>query len=96
MLEPWFDTLYVDCDYEPYIQKEQKRTVTNLLDRLKPYDNEKQNDIIVKIDTQKFTQQDYVYINQLSAIIQDSGKIGEFELGNLKISIIRIEEYLVS
>ena len=96
MLEPWFDTLYVDCDYESYIQKEQKRTVTNLLDRLKPYDNEKQNDIIVKIDTQKFTQQDYVYINQLSAIIQDSGKIGEFELGNLKISIIRIEEYLVS
>ena len=96
MLEPWFDTLYVDCDYEPYIQKEQKRTVTDLLDRLKPYDNEKQNDIIVKIDTQKFTQQDYVYINQLSAIIQDSGKIGEFELGNLKISIIRIEEYLVS
>ena len=51
MLEPWFDTLYVDCDYEPYIQKEQKRTVTDLLDRLKPYDNEKQNDIIVKIDT---------------------------------------------
>ena len=96
MLEPWFDTLYVDCDYEPYIQKEQKRTVTDLLDRLKPYDNEKQNDIIVKIDTQKFTQQDYVYINQLSAIIQDSGKIGEFELGNLKISIMRIEEYLVS
>ena len=96
MLEPWFDTLYIDCDYEPYIQKEQKRTVTDLLDRLKPYDNEKQNDIIVKIDTQKFTQQDYVYINQLSAIIQDSGKIGEFELGNLKISIIRIEEYLVS
>ena len=96
MLEPWFDTLYVDCDYEPYIQKEQKRTVTDLLDRLKPYDNEKQNDIIVKIDTQKFTQQDYVYINQLSAIIQDSGKIGEFKLGNLKISIIRIEEYLVS
>ena len=96
MLEPWFDTLYVDCDYEPYIQKEQKRTVTNLLDRLKPYDNEKQNDIIVKINTQKFTQQDYVYINQLSAIIQDSGKIGEFELGNLKISIMRIEEYLVS
>ena len=96
MLEPWFDTLYVDCDYEPYIQKEQKRTVTDLLDRLKPYDNEKQNDIIVKIDTQKFTQQDYVYINQLSAIIQDSGKIGEFELGNLKINIMRIEEYLVS
>ena len=96
MLEPWFDTLYVDCDYEPYIQKEQKRPVTDLLDRLKPYDNEKQNDIIVKIDTQKFTQQDYVYINQLSAIIQDSGKIGEFELGNLKISIMRIEEYLVS
>ena len=96
MLEPWFDTLYVDCDYKPYIQKEQKRTVTNLSDRLKPYDNEKQNNILVTIDTQKFTQQDYVYINQLSAIIQDSGKIGEFELGNLKISIIRIEEYLVS
>ena len=96
MLEPWFDTLYVDCDYKPYIQKEQKRTVTNLLDRLKPYDNEKQNNILVTIDIKQFTQQDFTYINQLSAIIKDSGQVGSFKLGNLRIDIISMEEYLVN
>lgn len=96
MLEPWFDTLYVDCDYKNYIEKESKRTITDLFDRIKPYDNEKQNNILVSIDATNFNQQDYILLNQLAAIIQDSGQIGEFELGNLKIDIINMREYLVN
>ena len=100
MLEPWFDTIYVDessdkAMIDNYITLESLNTVTSLYERVKPYDNEKQNNILVSIDAKQFNQQDFIYINQLSAIIQDSGQIGEFELGNLKISIIKIEEYLV-
>ena len=96
MLEPWFDTLYVDCDYKNYIEKESKRTITDLFDRIKPYDNEKQNNILVSVDASSFNQQDYIFLNQLAAIIQDSGQIGDFELGNLKINIINMKEYLVN
>ena len=35
-------------------------------------------------------QQDYQIIQQLSEIIQDSGEIGEFNIGNLGIEIFNI------
>lgn len=50
-------------------------------------------DIIVKIDGNKFTQEDYHYIQQLNDIIKDSGSIGEFELGNVRIKINSLKEY---
>ena len=98
MLEPWFDTVYVDessdrAMVDNYITLESPNTVTSLYERIKPYDNEKQNDILVAIDAQKFTQQDLTYISQLSAILNDSGQVGSFELGNLKIDIISLKEY---
>jgi glycosyltransferase involved in cell wall biosynthesis len=51
------------------------------------------NDILVTIDGNTFIQQDYQVIQQLSAIIQDSGEVGEFELGNLKININNLTSY---
>ena len=98
MLEPWFDTVYVDessdrAMVDNYITLESPNTVTSLYERIKPYDNEKQNDILVAIDAQKFTQQDLTYISQLSAILNDSGQVGSFELGNLIIDIISLKEY---
>ena len=50
-------------------------------------------DIIVETDGNNFTQQDFQIIQQLPAIIQDSGEIGIFELGNLKITINSLQEY---
>ena len=50
-------------------------------------------DIIVEIDGNNFNQQDFVIIQQLGAIIEDSGEIGEFELGNLKINISSLKSY---
>jgi hypothetical protein len=50
-------------------------------------------DIIVEVDGNRFTQQDYQIIQQLNDIIKESGGIGEFELGNLKITINSLKEY---
>lgn len=50
-------------------------------------------DIIVEIDGNNFTQQDFQYVIQLNEIIKDNGEIGEFELGNLKIKINSLNEY---
>jgi hypothetical protein len=51
------------------------------------------NDIVVTVDGNTFNQQDYQIIQQLPAIIQDSGEIGEFKLGNLKITINSLNSY---
>ena len=49
------------------------------------------NDVIVEINGNLFNPQDFQYIQQLNEIIKDSGEIGEFMLGNLKVKINNIE-----
>ena len=58
---------------------------------LEPWFNDG-SDITVTIDGNTFNQQDFQIIQQLPAIIQDSGEVGEFTLGNLNIKINKIEE----
>ena len=96
LLEPWCDNIYTDLndkEIETYIIEEQPNTVIPLHERIKPYDNEKNNEILVKIDSNKFTKEDFINIQRLSQIIKQSGQIGNFELGNLGINIIQMNEY---
>jgi glycosyltransferase involved in cell wall biosynthesis len=96
-LEPWCSTVYIDDangnQYTQYIEKEQPNTTIDLSERIKPYDNEKNNEILVTIDGNTFTQQDFGYIQQLPEILANSGEIGSFELGNLHIDVIQINTY---
>ena len=91
-LEPWCSTIYADCDIMEYITLEQANTSMDLKDKVKPYDNEKQNQILIEINS-TFNQQDFEYLNQLPNILKDSGAIGEFQLGNLKITIIALDTF---
>ena len=100
LLEPWCDRIYIDDDMQVltshYIDKEQKNTLYDLEKRVLTIgynDPEGENDIVVEIDRKTFTQQDYNIIENLSAIIQDSGEPGVFQLGNLKITIVSIIDH---
>ena len=92
LLEPYCDNIYVDCDYSEYVEKEQENTLINLSTRVLPYDNEKQNSILIKIDRKEFNEQDMIIVQKLSQILDDSGKVGEFKLNNLFINIIKYEK----
>jgi hypothetical protein len=59
---------------------------------LEPWFNGGQ-DIIVEIDGNYFTQQDYQYIQQLNDIVKENNITGNCELGNLKITINSLNEY---
>jgi glycosyltransferase involved in cell wall biosynthesis len=92
-LEPWCSNIYIDHNPSQYIGKEQPNTQFNLSERIKPLNREKNNEILVEIDGNTITNPDFNIIQQLSEIIQDSGEIGKFELGNLKITINSLNEY---
>ena len=95
-LEPWCDIIYSNIDYTPYITKEQPNTIFNLTDKLTQLQAELYDDfegVVVVIDGNKFNQQDFQFIQQLSEILDDSGEIGEFEMGNLKINISSLETF---
>jgi hypothetical protein len=50
-------------------------------------------DIVVEVDGNNFTQQDYMYIHQLNDIVKNNNELGEFMLGNLKIKVNSLEEH---
>ena len=62
----------------------------DLHDRIKPYDNEKQNPILVEIDGSNFNQQDMIYIQKIAEILDtQKPESGTFQLGNLLLTIIQ-------
>jgi len=100
LLEPWCDRIYIDDDMQvittAYIDKEQANTTYELDKRVLcttynvPHG---ENDVVVEIDASRMTNQDFAYIQQLAEILQDSGEVGDFKLGNLKISVYSLETY---
>jgi len=96
-LEPWCSTIYIKDGYDlivaDYIAREQPNTKFDLLERIKPYDNEKQNEVLISFDASKLNQQNFQIIQQLPEIIKDSGEIGSFQLDIFTINIIQMNEY---
>ena len=94
-LEPWCSRIHVGVGSEElvdqYIEQEQPNTVIDLRSRINVYDGD--SEIAIYINGNTFTQEDYQVIQQLSEIIQHSGSIGKFTLGNLEISIQEMNEY---
>ena len=95
-LEPWCDAIYTDSndrEREKYIANEQVNTVIDLFERVKPFSNEKNCEILVDIDGSTFNEEDYKILMQLPEIIKDSGSPGQFALNNIKVHIIQMNEY---
>jgi hypothetical protein len=104
-LEPWCDRLYIASSFgdtihnlrTQYIMDECMNTSCDLLNRVLTdslNDAQGENDIVVNIDCNTFDGDDFIFIQQLSEIIKDSGTPrATFELGNLKITIHNMIEY---
>jgi GT2 family glycosyltransferase len=96
-LEPWCDRIYIDDGMQKfidsYIETEQPNTRFDLTKRvfcIGYNDPTGENDIVVSIDGNTFTQLDFQYIQILSEILKDSGQPGTFRLGNCQISIVSL------
>ena len=98
LLEPWCSNILIDDEMQVltsyYLDKEQKNTLFKLNEGIKstPFES-LNNDIIGTIDRAAFHQSDFQIIQQLPEIIKDSGEVGEFQLGNLFINILQMNEY---
>ena len=51
------------------------------------------NDIVVTIDGNRFTNEDFYIVQELASIIQQTNDAGEFSIGNLNIRIDKLDTY---
>jgi len=92
-LEPWCNVHYGDghwVQYEHYITQEQPNTKFNIRDRVKTNDStlyDFNHGVVVEIDGHKINKQDFQMLQILSGVLEEGGEVGEFELGNMKITI---------
>jgi glycosyltransferase involved in cell wall biosynthesis len=98
-LEPWCSNIYCDNELRKhYIELEQKDTIMNLSERVLPFSNEKNNEILVTIGN-VYSQQDINYISQLPEILDADNELREeefpckFKLGNLEIEIFNLNTF---
>jgi len=92
-LEPWCSTLYTDCEYKDYIKEEQPNTKFDLFDRIKPFENEKNNGIIIEFDCKQLNADNFQILVNLSEILQESGEVGTMELEIFKFEIKSLKTY---
>lgn len=99
-LEPWCSTIYIKPNLiKSYAEIEKENTNMNLYERIKPFDNEKNNQILIEVDTNQFTEQDFNYIQQMPEILANDNELHKeklpcnFELGNLKITISKLDTF---
>ncbi len=95
-IEPWCSSMYIPNDdvIRVYIEKEQELTDYDLTEKLhlnnsvwcKP-------DIEVRFNPKSMSQDSWNIIQQLPKIIQDSGKVGKFQLDIFEIEINKIKTY---
>jgi len=105
-LEPWCSTVYCDEQFvigrvSDYVENE--ITSFDLYEKFKPYDNKKQNGILIEIDGTRFNNEDFRHIQNFSKIIASDESLQdelihfsddpEFELGNLKVTINSLKTY---
>ena len=96
-LEPWCSTIYIKDDYDvivpDYIAMEQPNTLYDLKEKIKPFDNEKNNEILIEVDQATFDNETFRHLQNISQIIKESGTPGRFALGKMVIDIIQMNEY---
>ena len=96
-LEPWCSTIYIKDDYDiivpDYIAMEQPNTLYDLKEKIKPFDNEKNNEILIEVDQATFDNETFRHLQNISQIIKESGEPGRFILGNMVIDISQMNEY---
>ena len=97
LLEPFCSTIYIghNFDAKHYIDKEQPNTLINLGKKIQSIHAEKHNDIEIRFDGDKLTQESFQLIQQLPEILANDEELeeGSFELDIFEISINKIKTY---
>jgi len=99
-LEPWCSTIYPEphtadrwVSVYSYRDAEQENTLFDLKERVKIPTDKVTNDIVVEFDGRELTPTQFQYIAQMATILDDSGELGEMELGIFKVTVNKLDTY---
>ena len=91
VLEPWCDRLYVDCNYQSYIDVETNETMFDISDKIHPIGDEMKGDVQIMFDGSKLTNDNFTqFIKNIPFIIQQTDQLGSFEWDVFQLHIFNL------
>ena len=90
-LEPWCDRLYVDCNYQWYVDEEKKETMFDISDKIHSIGDEMKGDVQIMFDGSKITNENFTsFIKNIPFIIQQTDSVGSFEWDIFQLHIFNL------
>jgi glycosyltransferase involved in cell wall biosynthesis len=91
VLEPWCDRLYVDCNYQWYVDEEQNETMFDISDKIHSIGDEMKGDVQIMFDGSKLTNENFTsFIKNIPFIIQQTDSAGSFEWDIFQLHIFNL------
>ena len=91
VLEPWCDRLYVDCNYQWYVDEEQNETMFDISDKIHSIGDEMKGDVQIMFDASKLTNENFTqFIKNIPFIIQQTDSVGSFEWDIFQLHIFNL------
>ena len=92
VLEPWCDRLYVDCNYQWYVDEEKKETMFDISDKIHSIGDEMKGDVQIMFDGSKLTNENFTqFIKNIPFIIQQTDSVGSFEWDVFQLHIFNLK-----
>jgi hypothetical protein len=83
--------LYVDCEYDGYVTKEQNETMFDLSDKIHSIGDEMKGDVQIMFDASKLTNDNFAqFIKNIPFIIQQTDSVGSFEWDIFQLHIFNL------
>lgn len=83
VLEPWCDTMYVDCAYEKYVNKEKQETLFNIDNKIVSFTGSEMEilgDVVITFDGTKINNNNYnEFIKKIPFIVEQCDSLGKFQ-----------------
>ena len=91
VLEPWCDRLYVDCNYQWYVDEEQIETMFDISDKIHSIGDEMKGDVQIMFDGSKLTNENFTqFIKNIPFIINQTDSVGSFEWDIFQLHIFNL------
>ena len=92
ILEPWCDRIYVDCQFDSYLEKENKNSLFDLSEKVYSVNDELFGDVVIRFDGSKLTQEHFTqFIKNLPFIVEQNDEIGNFDWDIFEIEVSKLQ-----
>jgi glycosyltransferase involved in cell wall biosynthesis len=92
ILEPWCDRIYVDCEFDSYVETENKNSMFDISDKVYSVNDELFGDVVIRFDGSKLNYEHFnQFIKNIPFIIEENNSTGAFGWDIFEVEIYKLK-----